>query len=108
MSHLRRIAQPPDLGAISDVSTGRQPFAVRADGDMPAVVERAHVERPLGGRDEGKPDGRPGHDPARPIRRRFPRNCRRQRELLRRTDAEFTPVRFEPNRPMLHAARHCS
>ena len=46
LGHVRGVADPPDPGAGLGVTTGCQPFSVRADSDAAAVVEWSHPNRP--------------------------------------------------------------
>ena len=91
LGHLRAISDAPDLGSAGRMTAGRQPLPVRADGDAAAVVQRADADRPLRGRDVSIVMVGHGHDPTRSVLG-DPAVTRRQRELARRADAEFTAV----------------
>src|SRR5262249_11139311 len=100
----RGIADVPDLKSVLAMAAGRQPFAVRADGNTAAIVQRPHRDRPLGGRDKDKVTVGQGHDPARSV---FGNRAISgwQGERTRGADTAFTPVAVKPDRPAPHAER---
>ena len=104
MRDTRRVAHSPDLGAGLAVAAGCDVFPVRADGNGPDVVERPELKRALGRVDVGSVGAGQSHDPTRPILGDL-LGSRRQGQRVRRTDAEFTPVGVESNRPPPHADR---